>query len=130
MVSDGIHDNFGIFFIKNLFLLLFILDAQFHGKQPIDLDIESEKNSWNSVKDKKIAENNKNEWSNKLIYSILSDIFFPSTSSSSPIVVEIVKKLINFTTNLTKNVREFMEENSNKAQPSNYIEYPGNNKIF
>jgi len=111
LVTDGVHDN---------------LDPQQHGLTPADLNLESENNSWSTVKDTEKASQVKAKWMEDKINCIA---FGEDGAASLPprevMPAKIAQRLIDYAETLVKPGREFMEKNPNTRLPPNYKLYPG-----
>jgi len=98
ITSDGVHDN---------------LDPENLGKCPRDLGYNEDK--WENVP-KEESVKIKSQFACSLLVKCLEKC---STSSM------IGEKLIEYARNVTKNTREFLEQNPMTREPDNLKDYPG-----
>lgn len=103
IMSDGVHDN---------------LDPQTLGKLPNEINEPNA--SWTSWDD--IPHDTLMRMKSEFMRSLLSYIIF-SEGDQSP--SSITDRLISHCLEVTRKAREFMENNPNKKQPTDYIEFPG-----
>jgi len=101
IMSDGVHDN---------------LDPQTLGKLPADMP-NSSWQTWSEVPHDALM-TVKSEY----MRTLLGEIIFANDDTSP---VSITARLIHHCQEVTRKAREFMENNPNKKQPTDYIEFPG-----
>lgn len=104
IVSDGVHDN---------------LDPQTLGKLPRDLKNPKcgAATTWDEVPHDTLM-----KVKSEYMRNLLRELIF-STDDTSP--SSITERLIRHCLEATRKAREFMENNPNKKQPVDYIEFPG-----
>lgn len=104
IMSDGVHDN---------------LDPQTLGKVPTQIHLPDGATwtAWEQVPHSSLLQV-KSEYMRK----ILSEIVF-NHDDITP--TSITERLIRHCLEVTRKAREFMENNPNKKQPTDYVEFPG-----
>ena len=105
LVSDGVHDN---------------IDPRQLGKKPSEIGIIVNPDSWDKVKEEKSNDhdNKISEWSEKYLNNLIS--------TTKPVTVASINRcLIKNSMDITKSMRNFMEQNPGKRVPPDYLLYPG-----
>lgn len=105
IMSDGVHDN---------------LDPQTLGRVPSELNISTSTDTWKSWDE--VPHDSLMKVKSQFMRRMLGGIVF---SDDHPSPASITTKLIQHCTEVTRKAREFMENNPNKKQPTDYIEFPG-----
>eukprot|EP01125_Pyxidicula_operculata_P009973 TRINITY_DN3286_c0_g1_i2.p1 TRINITY_DN3286_c0_g1~~TRINITY_DN3286_c0_g1_i2.p1 ORF type:complete len:1041 (-),score=173.71 TRINITY_DN3286_c0_g1_i2:514-3636(-) len=105
VTTDGLYDN---------------LDPEHLGIPPIQVDptLPSTCETWDSILNNEEAHRLKETYAVKKMSEILMNI-----NLQSP--VEVINSLIQHALKTTYNSRSFMENNPDKAEPRDYVNYPG-----
>jgi len=138
LVTDGVHDNF---------------DPQFLGKNPSDLGVDSEDDTWSTVKDRMLASKAKESFQISLLRSVIRT-HAEDESSIEPTIADqgegesvsmslnkshrhrrrhskrltvkkIVSRLLSYVKRTTKSTRQWMEMNPTQKQPNDFVTFPG-----